>query len=281
VRDPQRRARLLAAGIALPDAFGTVVEELLDRSPEAATFPELERLLSQRLALKEARILNPPPWATWTDFTSDVLDQITIGTYDGNAPILSQINELYYLGPGFTPGQPYNAIPGTDVALFTPYRKEQRNLRDRSARDLMTVKGVVADTERRLRSISAYTGGTEQDAALRDITDRMLDVFSRETTRIVQVLQGGKAEPRKAQRKGTVRSPGSVPAFIRSLLAANPGRWYSNKELGELWLKLHPEDDGNDFGSVRRTTKNDHAAGLLERDGTSTVGLRYRVPPVP
>jgi hypothetical protein len=253
----QRMMRLIGdggGGIPLSEAFGAVAEYILDH--DSARYGELVKLLMSRLALKEERILSSA-WRTWEDFTTDILDQMS-NVDDDARPILMNINGQYLLGAGFIPGQWYSMFRDLDIG-FKVHTKEERERRDRNARHLMIVRGVLAEHDRLRKVIE----DTDDNSVLKD-----LQLSTGFLQAAVRTLSGGKVEPEKERRPHRVRQHGdggtvktlrgskisNVPTgplpWARDWLRAHPGEWMTASKLRDLYAEAYSITEEVSAGSV-------------------------------
>jgi hypothetical protein len=183
-----RQSRLNSAGVPISWAAQAVVEHILDHGP--ASFGELTILLSQVMQLKEDRILKPPPWSSWADFTVDVLDQITTGKGYGNADILQVIGHtptelMYDVRSDFQDGEKYNIFPQAQSLFIVPCSKSRRLKADKDAQYLMTVRSVVNEVDR-LRKIAEETS----DPVLSNDLEQIVRWTSSRFGKVVRHLSG-------------------------------------------------------------------------------------------
>lgn len=266
----QRMTRLIGdggGGIPLSDAFGAVAEYLLDHG--SVRYGELVKLLMDRLALKEERILSSA-WRTWEDFTTDILDQMS-NVDDDARPVLMNINGLYLLGPGFMPGERYRMFSNLDIG-FEVHTKEERERRDRNAQYLMLVRGVLAEHDR-LRKVIDETDDESVRTDLnlaKSFLKSAISTLSRGT--VNEELQS--RNPR-LKAEGTIKTlrgsrASGVPMgpfpWSRNWLKAHPGEWMSASRLRDLYAE--------EFGITEEVSAGSIANGFNKLASTDSPVTR-------
>jgi hypothetical protein len=195
----QRLVRLVGVGVPLTDAFQAVVEEIIDNGP--ADFGTLNKRVQSAMYLKEKRILSAG-WRTWSDFTRDILDQIS-GVDEDAVPTLAQVQGKWS-AIEFTRGVAYVAIPQAGIT-YTVWDEETRLKRDADARMQMDVRRVKGEVQ---AIIDRYSTGDVIDSHLKNVVGRL--------TSVDKVLSGAlpESEDEEPPRR-VVRVPQPKPDVVR------------------------------------------------------------------
>jgi len=124
--DGERIRRLVGdgesgGGLPLPDAFGKILEHLLDH--RTATSEELVKVVTAALDFKKARVL--VTWRSWKALTGDLLDQLADEGF-----IAQMVSKLYVPAKKLVPGESLLVIPEADIRV-TVYTAAQRGVLDK------------------------------------------------------------------------------------------------------------------------------------------------------
>lgn len=271
----QRVQRLVSAGVPLTDAFRAVMEEIIDNGP--ADLDTLTKCVEDVLRYKETRILNVA-WPTWSDFTQDVVDQIS-GVDDDAKPTLMLVQGKYS-ALEFTHGAEYVAIDKPRIT-YTVWDEETRLKRDLDARmqmDLVRVKGDIQTLYDR------YPG-----AEIRDQLKRTINEFSS----LVRSLNGVTPAPEpeyeqepqplnpKMSRKGVRPRRHGVSQSVEGYAREFPEFWFTRDTIVDYWNQRHPDepplDPRTDTGAIRRELSV-LTGRVLERRGGPRE-FQYRLAP--
>jgi hypothetical protein len=163
-------------GLSLPDAFTAVAQELLDSGP--AEDGRLTEVVTAACAYKEKRVL--AQWATWDDFTRDILAQLQV------AGLAEKHLDRWYLSLGFIEGQRMIVIPESNIGI-TVYGKAERRRRNALAKARLEVRRTAAQLRQ---------DGVD-DALLHDALDALAGMMLTEEP--PEAKPGKEKEPRKAK----------------------------------------------------------------------------------
>lgn len=257
--------------IPLPDAFNTVVNELLDYG--SADFRRLNHLISDVLKYKENRIM-AAAWRTWPQFTHDVL---TCLSSDMN---LIKDNEYeWVLTEKFVPDYKFT-IPGTDIPVVGR-KYEDRIRREHNEQVYLQLSRDLKEFQE--GTLVALDQSGEMNPAARNLIEDAVKLLRDADKILTRELGLDQPELTKDQiyyRKHSGRQPGERGKRLRSGMTgffrdvfweeyAEDGKWYDLIDVARKFEELHPEQppfsNNNDMmGSMRKAGKDMVSAGVLE-----------------
>lgn len=270
--------RQSGGAIPLPDAFSTVVNELLDHG--SADFRALNNLVSDALKYKEERIM-AAAWRSWGSFTRDIIT------------VLEEMNLVredrfsrWELTHEFVPGTMF-FLPGTKIG-FVGRKEDERTRRAHNEIVYLKLKGDLQVLQENL--MVALEQAPKVNVLVRtqiETAEKLLREAEQVLTRELgldmaepKVTRYKVHHPRKPHEEGKRLRKG-MTAFFRDefwVQHAQDGEWYSLTDVSEIFNMLHPDQppiNHSDLtGSMRKEGRDMVAAGKLESKWVVENGAR-------
>jgi len=253
--------------IPLPDAFATILNELLDHG--SADLRRLNHLVSDALMYKEERVM-AAAWRSWPQFTRDIISVLE------EMHLVKENNGKWELTHEFVPGYLFH-LPNTEIG-FTGRKKEERDRREHNEILYMALTPVF--------SVMKEKAGNADPLVLR-LLEEAEKVLVREL-KLDQPLDHKPSRyrvmhPRKPHEEGKKLRSG-MTAFFRDVFwkeHAEPDTWYDLMDVSRKFEELHPDQphitDSNLTGSMRKAGREMVDAGILESKSVMGRGSRKHV----